>query len=161
MSELERFDRTMSRRAARRAAAFPENSDSGTELLLVDDDPDMLRAMVFTLQGLWKDMRIETARDGEEAMSKLSRIHPDLVIADLNMHEINGLEVCRAVKRSRGLSHAKVLMITAQQDPEVNWQAFEDGADEFMTKPFSPADLRRSAVRLLGLGLLSRQQGSA
>lgn len=159
MNEFETFNREISHLAGRRAAAMPETSFSGTELLLIDDDPDFLQVMAFALDGLWAETRIEMAKNGEEAMRKLEHMHPDLVITDLNMRAMNGLEVCRAVKRSRGLAHAKVLMITALRDPQIGELAFDEGVDEFMRKPFTPADLRRSAVRLLGLGLLPGSAG--
>ncbi len=130
------------------------NERNRTELLLVDDDPDTLQAMAFALDGMWKDMRIETAQNGEEACRKLAHMRPDLIITDLNMPDVDGLRLCRAVREDRNLNHAKVLVVTGRSDRHANARAFEEGADEYMVKPVAPSELRRAAIRLLGLGLL-------
>ena len=151
MSAIESVDREVSRSGARRAATIPERT---ARLLLVDDDRDTLQVMALALEGIWENARIETALDGEEAVLKLSRLNPDLIVTDLNMPEMGGLEVCLASKLRWGLHHAKVLVITGSRDRNACKRAFEAGADDYMTKPFTPADLRRAAISLLDPALL-------
>ena len=159
MTAIESVDREASPGNARRAATIPERP--AARLLLVDDDRDTLQVMALALEGIWENARIETALDGEEAVLKLSRMNPDLIVTDLNMPEMGGLGVCLAAKLRWGRQGAKVLVITGSRDRHASKRAFEAGADEYMTKPFTPADLRRAAIRLLEQGLLRQSENEA
>ena len=135
----------------RRGLPVPGAVDSGPRIVVADDNPDQLLVVVEVLEGLWSRARVATARDGEKALAKIADFHPDLLITDIEMPGLSGLELCSRVLQNRELYGMKILAITAYDSAERNQLAFESGVDEYLKKPFSPADLRQSAARLLGL----------
>jgi DNA-binding response OmpR family regulator len=116
---------------------------AGKKILLVDDEPkvcDLIRAYLV------KDgYEVITAADGKSALEQAQRHKPDLIVLDLNLPEIDGLEVCRNIRRD---SDIPIIMLTARDDEVDKVVGLEIGADDYVTKPFSPRELaaRVSAV---------------
>jgi two-component system, OmpR family, KDP operon response regulator KdpE len=115
------------------------------EILLVDDELSIQRAMVPLLRS--RGYSVTVAGTGREALDLLSRERPDLVILDLGLPDINGIEVCRQV-RERADTPILVLSVRGTEKDKV--AALDQGADDYVTKPFGPEELMarvRAALR--------------
>ena len=110
-----------------------------TKILLADDQDRVRRLMAATLgSAQWE---LLYARDGEEALCIAEEAQPDIVLLDVTMPKIDGLEVCRRLKNSAATRHIAVVMLTALRDEESRVRANLAGADEYFVKPFSPLAL--------------------
>lgn len=94
---------------------------------------------------------VDVAPDGLSALASIQEREPDLLVLDLVMPGMSGIEVCRALKRNPFTSRIPVLMLTARGDIEHKVAAFEAGADDYLAKPFDPRELRSRIVALLRL----------
>ncbi len=108
-------------------------------VLVADDEPDVLNLVAMNLQRAGFD--ILKAADGEQALRMARDEEPDLVILDLMMPALSGLEVVKLLKQSPGTARIPVLMLTAKSDEVDRIVGFELGADDYVTKPFSPREL--------------------
>ncbi|MGY5354124.1 response regulator transcription factor [Wenyingzhuangia sp. IMCC45467] len=118
------------------------------KILIAEDDALILSTLEFRLK---KDgYHIITAVDGREALQKIEEHTPDLIISDIMMPYVSGLEIIGAVKEKYNSSIAIIILTTMGQE-EVVLEAFELGADDFISKPFSPNELsvrvKRFALR--------------
>jgi two-component system KDP operon response regulator KdpE len=116
-----------------------------TKILVVDDDPSLVKALRIGLTARGDD--VVTAQTGSDAIAQVALVHPDLVILDLGLPDLDGLEVCR---RIREFSNVPVLVLSAYGDERRKVEALDGGADDFITKPFGMAELEarlRVAVR--------------
>ena len=116
--------------------------DSST-ILLVDDEDAVQKLLAYPLER--DGFRVIQARDGEEALEQFEREHVDLVVLDLMLPKLDGLEVC---KRLRAASAVPIIMLTARDDELDKVLGLELGADDYITKPFSIREVR-SRVRAL------------
>lgn len=107
------------------------------KVLVVDDEMSILTLLQFNLEQAGYD--VVTAEDGAEALQKVEGEKPDCIILDLMLPEMDGLEVCKEM-RSRHI-HTPVLMLTAKDDEFDKVLGLELGADDYMTKPFSPREV--------------------
>lgn len=120
--------------------------DSRPLLLLVEDDYQILN---FMSESLSTDYRILRAHNGQEGLD-LALVHmPDIVITDLMMPVMNGNILCRTLKNDIRTSHIPVIMLTAKDTPEDQMAGFTDGADIYLTKPFSIMMLRARLQNIL------------
>ncbi len=108
-------------------------------VLVADDEPDVLNLVAMNLQRAGFD--ILKAADGEQALRMARDEEPDLVILDLMMPALSGLEVAKLLKQSPSTARIPVLMLTAKSDEVDRIVGFELGADDYVTKPFSPREL--------------------
>jgi DNA-binding response OmpR family regulator len=106
------------------------------KILLADDDADMVDVTAYALRR--EGFNIIVATDGAQALRRWESDQPDLVLLDVGMPRMNGLEVCRKIRQS---SETPVIMLTAAGDEEHVVQGFRHGADDYITKPFSPKQL--------------------
>ncbi|MEW6084463.1 MAG: response regulator transcription factor [Chloroflexota bacterium] len=106
------------------------------KILLVDDEPEILDICRDYLKASGYD--VVTAKDGAQGFSAAKREKPDLVVMDLMMPEMDGLELCRAIRRD---SNVPIIMLTARVEETDKLVGLEIGADDYMTKPFSPREL--------------------
>jgi two-component system alkaline phosphatase synthesis response regulator PhoP len=105
-------------------------------ILIVDDDANIVKLVSMYLE---KDgYRAEPAYDGREALTAFRRFKPDLIVLDLMLPEIDGLEVCR---RIRAESDVPIVMLTAKTTETDKLTGLDQGADDYLTKPFSPREL--------------------
>jgi two-component system alkaline phosphatase synthesis response regulator PhoP len=126
---------------------------AGEKILVVEDEEDVLELVRYNLGK--NGYKVETAMSGEEALQKAMRINPDLILLDLMLPTVDGLEVCRKVKNDPRTQHVPVVMLTAKGEEADIVTGLEMGADDYVTKPFSPrvlmarvkAVLRRPAER--------------
>jgi len=109
-------------------------------ILIVDDEPDLLELVrVNLVQG---GFDVETAADGQGALQSIRRRAPDLVVLDLMLPDLSGTEVCRAVRADPSFADLPIIMLTARADEVDRIVGLELGADDYVTKPFSPRELR-------------------
>ena len=117
------------------------------QLLVVDDEPFILRSLTFVLRK--QGFTVLEARDGEEAMVQIRNHRPALVFLDVMMPRKNGYEVCDEVKRDPDLAQTHVIMLTAKGQASDREQGLAIGADEYMTKPFSPSKITERVREIL------------
>lgn len=117
-------------------------------ILVVDDEPFICRSLTFVLR---KDnYRVLEARNGEEALAAIREHRPDLVFLDVMMPKLNGFQVTEKVRADRSLDAVKIILLTAKGqecDREVGKTA---GANDYLTKPFSPSKILDRAREMLG-----------
>lgn len=129
--------------------SIPKELDWRLRVMVVEDEPAMARVETKILRGLWPDANILSVRDGHHAAAELPAFQPDLLVLDLGLPGISGIELCRKIRDWPELTHTKVLVVTGSNDWETNNRTLESGADEYLTKPFTPRELCQSAIRLL------------
>jgi DNA-binding response OmpR family regulator len=109
------------------------------KILVVDDENYILHILDFSLGA--EGYEVITAEDGEEAVRKARDQRPDLVVLDVMMPKMDGFEACRAIKRDAELSGTPVILLSAKARDVDQKQGYEAGADDYITKPFSPSRL--------------------
>src|ERR1700691_2527453 len=107
-----------------------------TKVLVFDDDPSLLKALRIGLTARGDDVLV--AHSGTEGINQVALFNPDLVILDLGLPDLDGLEVCR---RIREFSDVPVIVLSAYGDERRKVEALDGGADDFITKPFGMAEL--------------------
>jgi DNA-binding response OmpR family regulator len=127
--------------------------DSST-ILLVDDEDSVQKLLAYPLER--EGFRVLQARDGEEALACFAAEHVDLVVLDLMLPKLDGLEVC---KRLRAASEVPIIMLTARDDELDKVLGLELGADDYITKPFSIREFRSRVRALLRRAAVTRPPG--
>jgi DNA-binding response OmpR family regulator len=117
------------------------------KILVVDDEPDAVELVEFNLKAA--GYIVTTATDGEEALKKARSILPDLIVLDLMLPEVDGMEVCKILRRDAKTSGIPIVMLTAKAAEVDRILGLELGADDYVTKPFSPRELVLRIKRLL------------
>ena len=108
-------------------------------ILIVEDEKDIVKMLDYNLK---KDgYKTLVAHDGEDALDAANTKHPDLILLDLMLPSIDGLEVCKQLKSERRTASIPVIMLTAKSQESDKIVGLELGADDYMTKPFSPREL--------------------
>jgi CheY-like chemotaxis protein len=116
------------------------------KLLIADDEPAVRALVHATLEG--DDYVILEAGDGEEALEVARAEHPTLVLLDIMMPRLDGLEVCRRLKADPETRAIVIVLLTAQAQDRDRDRGLEAGADDYFTKPFSPLALLNTVERL-------------
>ena len=127
------------------------NPDAKRNILVVDDEPQITRVLKTTLSS--QGYGIRTATDGKQALEEMKGWPPDLVITDLRMPHMDGLELCRAI---RAESRIPIIVLSVKGEEKIKVESLDAGADDYITKPFNVnellarvrAALRRAAVPL-------------
>jgi len=120
----------------------------GKKVLIVDDEPNIVAALEYLLQRKGYEIRI--AADGEEALRQVRSFAPDLVLLDVMMPRQSGYEVCQRIREHPEWSRVRVVMLSAKgREAEVS-KGLSLGADLYITKPFSNAELVARIGELLG-----------
>jgi DNA-binding response OmpR family regulator len=127
------------RSAQARARKLTRAGASKTRVLVGDDDPTTLALIQMTLVNY--KMECETASSGGKILEAALQSMPDLVILDINMPELDGFEVLSALKRSEETRHIPVFVLTSRQQETDILRGFSLGAEDYITKPFSPLEL--------------------
>lgn len=112
---------------------------SATKLLLVEDDPALSELLEFRFQKEGYDVRCTS--DGDDALMLAREDRPDLVILDWMIEGTSGIEVCRRLRRDKETAHVPIIMLTAREAEDDRVRGLETGADDYLTKPFSPREL--------------------
>lgn len=110
-------------------------------ILVIDDEPYILRALSFMLER--EGYRVETAANGEDGLAKLRKVNPPLVILDVMLPRLSGYEVCEELRKDPAHAGTYVIMLSAKGQAIDRQRGLLGGADEYLTKPFSPQQLTR------------------
>ena len=116
-------------------------------ILVVDDEPDAIELIRFNLKA--SGYEVLTAEDGEEALAKARKFSPDMILLDVMLPEIDGLEVCKILRRDPATASLPIIMLTAKASEIDRVLGLEFGADDYVTKPFSPRELMLRVRNLL------------
>ena len=108
-------------------------------LLLVEDDPALSELLEFRFSR--EGYQVRTTADGDEALLLAQEEVPDLVILDWMIDGTSGIEVCRRLRREKATAHIPIIMLTAREAEDDRIRGLETGADDYLTKPFSPREL--------------------
>lgn len=117
-----------------------------SKILVVDDEPDALELIEFNLKGA--GFEVVTAVDGTSALKKAAQCSPALILLDVMLPEIDGMEVCKRLRRDPATASVPIIMLTAKAAEIDRVLGLELGADDYVTKPFSPREL---VLRVKGL----------
>jgi two-component system phosphate regulon response regulator PhoB len=108
-------------------------------ILIVEDDPHLVELLRFHLAKA--NYKVEHTADGEEAMLLVAESRPDLILLDWMIEGTSGLEVCRRLRRATATKNIPIVMLTARGEEAERIRGLETGADDYVTKPFSPREL--------------------
>jgi DNA-binding response OmpR family regulator len=123
------------------------------KILIVDDEPDALELVAYNLKQA--GFSVVTAKDGAEALEKVKSASPDLIVLDVMLPEMDGFALCRVFKNAPVTAGIPIIMLTAKAAEIDRVLGLELGADDYLTKPFSPRELVLRTKKLL-----DRAQGS-
>jgi two-component system phosphate regulon response regulator PhoB len=108
-------------------------------VLIVEDEPALVEMLRYNLES--EGFEVASAPDGEEGLAMVEETKPDLILLDWMLPHVSGLEVCRQLRRGRDTRDLPVIMLTAKGEEVDRVRALDGGADDYMTKPFSPGEL--------------------
>ena len=118
------------------------------KVLICDDEPHILEAVAYVARK--EGYVVLTAEDGEQALRLARAERPGLVLLDLNMPIVSGYQVCEEIKGDAEIRDTYVIMLTAKGQESDRARGMAAGADDYITKPFSPRKLRQRMVEILG-----------
>ncbi|SHN31551.1 Signal transduction histidine kinase [Cyclobacterium lianum] len=124
-------------RASKATKSIPRHPQSDKKVLVVEDNPELLELL---REALAERFTVNTATNGREGLEIINRYRPDLVLSDVMMPEMDGIEFCARIKNDINSSHIPVLLLTAKSSHMHQLEGYESGADDYITKPF-PLDL--------------------
>ncbi|MGE5215554.1 MAG: response regulator [Chloroflexota bacterium] len=112
---------------------------SGHKILVVEDEPDIAKLVSYNLAQ--ERFKVVTAEDGEQALKTIHREKPNLVVLDLMLPGLSGIEVCKILREKEETAKLPILMLTAKAGETDRVLGLELGADDYLSKPFSPREL--------------------
>ena len=118
-----------------------------TKVLIADDEEDIKEIMQMFLES--QGYEVETAFDGLSALDQVRTWNPDVILLDIMMPVMDGIQVCEKIKGDPSTKHIPVIMVSAASKRDMEGPAFEAGADEYVVKPFDPAELGKVVERCL------------
>lgn len=116
-------------------------------ILIIEDDRDIVELVRYNLTN--EGFQVASAQDGSIALATLKKNLPDLLLLDLMLPKLSGLDICREVRRDENMNRLPILMLTARGDEADRVVGLEMGADDYVTKPFSPRELVARVKALL------------
>ncbi|MEY3040451.1 MAG: hypothetical protein RLZZ593_1593 [Bacteroidota bacterium] len=122
-------------------------NEAEIKILLVDDEPDILEIVSYNLTA--EGYKVYTANNGVEALEKAKKKKPHLIILDVMMPEMDGIEACEAIRNTPELAHTLVAFLTARGEDYSQVAGFDAGADDYITKPIKPKVLVSKVKSLL------------
>jgi DNA-binding response OmpR family regulator len=117
------------------------------KVLFVDDEPDMVELITFVFKK--SGHQVVIAGDGWEALNKARALRPDIIVLDVMIPEMDGFTVCEILRREPATVNIPILMLTARSGELCRLIGLDSGANDYLTKPFSPRDLETRAQLLL------------
>jgi len=125
--------------AVREIMEINANHRSAPRVLVVEDEPDIAALIAYQLTR--EGFRVETASNGDQALAAISREIPDLLVLDRMLPGISGDEILQNLRRETATQSLPILVLTAKREQEDRIRGLELGADDYLTKPFSPREL--------------------
>ncbi len=129
---------------------------STDRILLVDDEEELVWALSYSLSD--EGYKVFTAYNGVEALKMASKCQPDLLILDIIMPRLDGLEVCRAIRRNPDLSTLPILFLTQRDEVADRIDGLDQGGDDYLCKPFSTEELKARVKALLRRAHLTHEK---
>ena len=120
---------------------------SSPKLLLIEDDQALADLLEYRFEN--EGYEVRTSSDGDEALVLADEETPDLVILDWMIEGTSGIEVCRRLRRNKATAHVPIIMLTAREAEDDRVRGLETGADDYLTKPFSPRELLARVAAVL------------
>jgi DNA-binding response OmpR family regulator len=130
-----------------------------SKILVVDDEPEAVELVEFNLKQAGYD--VVTATDGAEALKKAHAALPSLIVLDLMLPEVDGMEVCKMLRRDPATAAVPIIMLTAKAQEIDRVLGLELGADDYITKPFSPRELVLRIKKSLQRGRVADEEPEA
>ncbi|MBN1869307.1 MAG: response regulator [Candidatus Omnitrophica bacterium] len=121
------------------------------KILIVDDEKNLIGLVALHMRMAGYEPLFAT--DGEEALAIVEKEKPDLIILDLMLPKIDGSNVCKLIRKEDAFKDIPIIMLTAKAGIEDKLRGFEAGADDYVTKPFSPKELVARVKRVLARGI--------
>ena len=121
--------------------------NSKASVLIVEDEPDISEVIRYNLSRA--GYRVRNTLDGEEGLIMIKEEKPDVLILDWMLPSVSGLEICRALRRQKDTRDIGIIMLTARGEELDRVQGLESGADDYISKPFSPAELAARVASVL------------
>ena len=118
-------------------------------ILVVEDDNSLSVLLRLIMKVEQEDWEVASAANGVEALSQIEKFQPDLVLMDIMMPEMDGIEVVRRLRADPRYKDQKVVILSALSDPNTQSRAREAGVQDYWTKPISPDELREGLLRML------------
>jgi two-component system phosphate regulon response regulator PhoB len=109
------------------------------KILVVDDEPDVTDLVAYHLKA--KSFHVECLNDSTASISRARSFQPDLIILDIMMPNLSGIQLCRILRADNKLSKVPIIFLTAKAEPHDRIEGLESGADDYLGKPFSPKEL--------------------
>jgi two-component system, OmpR family, alkaline phosphatase synthesis response regulator PhoP len=134
-------------RGALRTARRLDRTFGMKRVLIIEDDKDIVELVRYNLAN--EGFQVNAAFDGVSGLSTIKKTPPDLLLLDLMLPKLSGLEICREIRRDEALNRLPILMLTARGDEADRVVGLEMGADDYVTKPFSPRELLARVKALL------------
>lgn len=131
----------------------------GKKILIVDDEPDILEILSYNLRK--EGYLVETANNGEEGLKKAAEVMPDLIILDIMMPQMDGVEVCRNIRNQRAFDNTLIAFLTAREEDYSQIAALDVGGDDYITKPIKPRVLMSRVKALMRRNLKTEQEAEA
>jgi two-component system phosphate regulon response regulator PhoB len=110
------------------------------KILIVEDEPALVELLGWTCESA--GFEVEQTADGEEALLIAEEFQPDIILLDWMIEQLPGIEVCRRLRKGKNTAAIPIIMLTARGEEEDRIRGLETGADDYVTKPFSPRELR-------------------
>jgi two-component system phosphate regulon response regulator PhoB len=126
-------------------------------IVAIEDEPDLLEVLQYNLTR--EGFRVESAKDGDSGFELIGKLRPDLVLLDLMLPGMDGLEICRRVKYDAATRHIPIIIVSAKGEEGDVILGLELGADDYITKPFSPRELLARVRAVLRRGSERREKG--
>lgn len=115
-------------------------------ILVIEDDENIRAAHKLVLED---DFNIHLAADGEDGLAKAKELKPDLIILDLMMPKMDGIEVCKNIRSDEAINATKIVMVTAKDKPIDEVRGMDTGADDYIMKPFEADELKHVINQIL------------
>lgn len=126
--------------------SFSEIEDFQNTMLIIEDNPDILGMLIENFRLKYE---LHTASNGEEGLQQAITILPDIIISDINMPGMNGVELCNTIRKKSLTKHIPLILITAENDENLEMESYELGATDFIKKPFDIDLLKKKANAIL------------
>ena len=118
-----------------------------SKILVVDDDPDIVEILRYNLSMAGYD--IKSATNGKEAIKKAKIFLPEIILLDVMMPEMDGIETCTIIKEIPSLNNTRIIFLSARNEDYTQLSAFDAGADDYITKPVKPKILLKKIASIL------------
>lgn len=129
------------------SAAMPRSGTDMKKVLIVEDQEDILEVIRITLE--LDNFELHTATDGEAGLRMAAQIKPDLILSDVMMPRMDGLQLCKRVRADPALRRTKLILLSARAQAEDRRAGQAAGADAYLTKPYSPLQLLETVQQVL------------